>query len=107
MPVLTFFFIVITMASIGLPGLNGFVGEFLVLAAVFQNGFYILGACAATGIILSAIYMLWLVQRVPSAPSLEQSRGTVRPGRAVDFKGPGVSEMGPRGTLILPGILIT
>lgn len=71
MPVLTFFFIVITMASIGLPGLNGFVGEFLVLAAVFQNGFYILGACAATGIILSAIYMLWLVQRVFFGPLRE------------------------------------
>ena len=64
MPVLTFFFVVITMASIGLPGLNGFVGEFLVLAALFQNGSYVLGTCAATGIILSAIYMLRLVQRV-------------------------------------------
>ena len=71
MPVLTFFFVVITMASIGLPGLNGFVGEFLVLVAVFQQENYVLGACAATGIILSAIYMLWLVQRVFFGPLRE------------------------------------
>jgi NADH-quinone oxidoreductase subunit M len=63
MPVFTFFFVLITLSSIGLPGLNGFVGEFLVLAGIFQvNMFY--AAAAAVGIVLGAYYMLWLVQRV-------------------------------------------
>jgi NADH-quinone oxidoreductase subunit M len=56
-------FLVVTMSSIGLPGLNGFVGEFLILAGTFRvhKGFAVL---AAIGIILAAVYMLWMWQRV-------------------------------------------
>jgi NADH-quinone oxidoreductase subunit M len=51
------------LSSLGLPGLNGFVGEFLVLLGAFQvNGW--LAAAATTGIIFAAVYLLWMYQRV-------------------------------------------
>ena len=63
MPVFAAFFIVVTLSSIGLPGLNGFVGEFLILVGTFKaTGLY--AVLAATGIILAAAYMLWMYQRV-------------------------------------------
>jgi NADH-quinone oxidoreductase subunit M len=63
MPVYATIFLVITLSSIGLPLLNGFVGEFLVLTGAFlaKN---IYGILAATGVIWSACYMLWMYQRV-------------------------------------------
>jgi NADH-quinone oxidoreductase subunit M len=63
MPVYATFFLVVTLASIGLPLLNGFVGEFLVLSGAFQAR-AIYGTLAATGVIWSACYMLWMYQRV-------------------------------------------
>ncbi|MBM3771414.1 MAG: NADH-quinone oxidoreductase subunit M [Acidimicrobiia bacterium] len=56
-------FFVITLSSIGLPGLNGFVGEFLILLGAFARH-RTLTVVAATGVILSATYMLWMFQRV-------------------------------------------
>jgi NADH-quinone oxidoreductase subunit M len=55
------------LSSVGLPGLNGFVGEFLILSGSFQThpGWT---TVAATGVILAAIYLLWLVQRVFYGP---------------------------------------
>jgi NADH-quinone oxidoreductase subunit M len=74
LPVLSFFFLVVTFSSIGLPGLNGFIGEFLVLVGMFQvNVAY--GAFAAVGIVLGAYYMLWLVQRVFFGPLREPHHG--------------------------------
>ena len=70
LPVLTFFFVVMTLSSIGLPGLNGFVGEFLVLVGMFQVN-KAFAAVAAVGIILGAFYMLWLVQRIFFGPLRE------------------------------------
>lgn len=63
MPVYATFFLIVTLASIGLPLLNGFVGEFLVLSGAFQAK-AVWGIVAATGVIWSACYMLWLYQRV-------------------------------------------
>jgi NADH-quinone oxidoreductase subunit M len=63
MPVYSTFFLIITLASIGLPLLNGFIGEFLVLSGAFQAQ-KLWGILAATGVIWSACYMLWLYQRV-------------------------------------------
>jgi NADH-quinone oxidoreductase subunit M len=60
-------FLIITLASIGLPGLNGFVGEFLILVGAFAWNPRI-AAFAATGVILSAAYMLWMFQRVNYGP---------------------------------------
>jgi NADH-quinone oxidoreductase subunit M len=62
-PHLTAVFLIVTLASIGLPGLNGFVGEFLVLLGAFQWDPRF-ASVAAVGMILSAAYMLWMFQRV-------------------------------------------
>jgi NADH-quinone oxidoreductase subunit M len=60
-------FLIITLSSIGLPGLNGFVGEFLILLGAFRWNPK-MAAFAATGVILSAAYMLWMFQRVNYGP---------------------------------------
>jgi NADH-quinone oxidoreductase subunit M len=66
-PRLVAVFLIITLSSIGLPGLNGFVGEFLIMAGVFRWNPWLTGV-AATGVILSAVYMLWMFQRVNYGP---------------------------------------
>ena len=63
MPVYATFFLFIVLASVGLPLLNGFVGEFLVLRGAFQAR-AVYGVLAATGVIWSACYLLWMYQRV-------------------------------------------
>ena len=63
MPRLVAAFLLITLASIALPGMNGFVGEFLILVGSFLWSWK-LAAFAASGVILSAVYMLWMFQRV-------------------------------------------
>jgi NADH-quinone oxidoreductase subunit M len=63
MPVYAAFFMIVTLSSIGLPGLNGFVGEFLILLGTFGVDRW-RAAAAALGVILSAVYMLWMYQRV-------------------------------------------
>src|SRR5258707_1934308 len=60
-------FLLVTLSSIGLPGLNGFVGEFLILLGAFRSN-AVMAAFAATGVILSAAYMLWMFQRVNYGP---------------------------------------
>jgi len=82
MPIFAFFLILFSLSSIGLPGLNGFISEFGVLYAVFTSSSTDLHAIvgplgkpyaifAATGIILSAVYMLWMCQRVLFGPLKE------------------------------------
>ncbi|MGA9529034.1 MAG: NADH-quinone oxidoreductase subunit M [Terriglobales bacterium] len=63
MPKYAAFFLVTVLASIGLPLMNGFIGEFLVLSGAFQAK-PIYGILAATGVIWSAGYLLWMYQRV-------------------------------------------
>ena len=63
MPVYAGFFMLFTLASIGLPGLNGFIGEFLIILGGFKAK-KLAGIFAATGIIIGAGYMLWLYQRI-------------------------------------------
>ncbi len=90
-PVLASVFLVVTLSSIGLPGLNGFVGEILVLAGVFtQNRTY--AAIAALGMILGAVYMLWMYQRVFL-------------GRASNPENAAMKDIGLREKLILLPIL--
>jgi NADH-quinone oxidoreductase subunit M len=62
-PVYASVFLVVTLSSIGLPGLNGFVGEVLVLAGSFARN-KIHGSLAALSMVLGAVYMLWMYQRV-------------------------------------------
>ncbi len=63
MPKYALFFMLFTMASVGLPGTSGFVGEFLSLAGIYQANTWVTAVCA-TGIILGAAYMLYLYRRV-------------------------------------------
>jgi NADH-quinone oxidoreductase subunit M len=63
MPVLMSFFLFIALSSLALPPLNGFIGEFLILIGTFQ-GHHAWAAWAASGAVLSAIYLLWAYQRV-------------------------------------------
>jgi NADH-quinone oxidoreductase subunit M len=62
-PLYTAAFLFVTLGSIGLPGLSGFVGEFLVLLGTFARN-PVWAALAGTGVVLGALYMLWVVQRV-------------------------------------------
>jgi NADH-quinone oxidoreductase subunit M len=63
MPVFATFFMIVTLSSIGLPGLNGFVGEFLILLGAFRAE-PLWAVFGALGVILAAVYMLWMFQRV-------------------------------------------
>ncbi len=63
MPVYATFFLVILLSSVGLPLMNGFIGEFLILSGAFQAK-AIYGILAASGVIWSAVYLLWMYQRV-------------------------------------------
>jgi NADH-quinone oxidoreductase subunit M len=62
-PALSVLFLIVVLSSLGLPGLNGFVGEFLVLLGAFQVN-PLLATVASTGIIFAAVYLLWMYQRV-------------------------------------------
>jgi len=64
MPVFATIFMIVTLSSIGLPGTNGFVGEFLVLIGSYESDLRWYGLIATSGVILSAVYMLWMFQRV-------------------------------------------
>ncbi len=66
-PLYTFFFIFVSLSSIGLPGLNNFVGEFLILLGSFEAKRWA-GILAVTGVVFGAVYMLWLVERVFFGP---------------------------------------
>ncbi len=63
MPKYAVVFLILTMANVGLPGTSGFVGEFLTLLGVFRVNTWV-ALFAATGVILSAAYALWLYRRV-------------------------------------------
>ncbi len=72
MPIYTLVFVIITMSSIGLPGTNGFVGEFMILAGSFfsrssigfGSSWFVMTLLAATGVIFAAVYMLHAVLRI-------------------------------------------
>ncbi|HEY7291994.1 MAG TPA: NADH-quinone oxidoreductase subunit M [Vicinamibacterales bacterium] len=91
-PRLVAVFLIITLSSIGLPGLNGFVGEFLILLGAFRADPR-LAAFAATGVILSATYMLWMFQRVNYGP--------------VDDKNAALPDLQPREWLVIAPIVAT
>ena len=73
MPVFSALTLIVTLSSMGLPGLNGFVGEFTILlgsmgAASLGETAWIYTAFATTGVILAAVYLLWMFQRVFMGP---------------------------------------
>jgi NADH-quinone oxidoreductase subunit M len=67
MPIYAAFFLVVALSSLGLPGLNGFVGEFLALLGAFQR-MPVYAVLGATGVVLAAVYLLWMYQRVMFGP---------------------------------------
>ncbi len=67
-PLLAGIFTVVMLSSVGLPGLNGFVGEFLVLQGTFLSG-DVWAVVGAAGVILAALYLLWAYQRVFHGPA--------------------------------------
>src|SRR5438105_388736 len=67
MPLYATLFVIAMLSSVGLPGLNGFIGEFLILTGSYQS-FPRYAILAATGVILAAIYLLWLIEKVFYGP---------------------------------------
>ena len=95
-PVFSTLFLIVTLSSIGLPGLNGFVGEFLILLGSFNSaalGSHWYVVFAATGVVFAAVYMLWMFQRVIF--------GTVRHEENATLKDLSVREIG----LLVPILL--
>jgi NADH-quinone oxidoreductase subunit M len=77
MPVFSIAFLIVALSSIGLPGTNGFVGEFLILLGAFRTR-PIPATISALAIILAAGYMLWLVRRVFFGPIVHTVNETIR-----------------------------
>ncbi len=74
MPVFTAFFMIFCLSNIGVPGTSGFVGEFMILLSLFKANFWVL-AIAATAVVLSCAYTLWMFRQVffgPLNPDLNQ-----------------------------------
>ena len=63
MPKYSIFFMLFTLAALGLPGTSGFIGEFLILMGAFKDNFLV-AVIASLGVIFGAAYMLWLYRRV-------------------------------------------
>ena len=104
-PLMAGFFLFMAFASIGLPGLNGFVGEFLVLVGSFPSlpGFAVV---AAFGVVLAAIYMLWAYRRVFTGPLTGAANRKI-----VDLSPKETAILAPLAALVLllglyPGILL-
>jgi NADH-quinone oxidoreductase subunit M len=67
MPIFATFLMIVTLASVAVPGTNGFVGEFMILVGVFKT-YPLFGVFAVSGMIFGATYMLWMYQRVMFGP---------------------------------------
>jgi NADH-quinone oxidoreductase subunit M len=77
LPLFSTFFMIVTLSSIGLPLLNGFVGEFLILLGAFKAN-VTQAVFATSGIILSSVYMLWMYQRVIFGDVKDQRNKTLK-----------------------------
>jgi NADH-quinone oxidoreductase subunit M len=76
-PIYAAIFLVVALSSVGLPGLNGFVGEFLIMLGAFAR-WPAATAVAASGVVLAAVYMLWMYQRVMFGPLANPENENVR-----------------------------
>jgi NADH-quinone oxidoreductase subunit M len=135
MPVYAAFFLIIMFSSAGLPGTNGFVGEFLILAGTFKAsglGLQPYAILAGSGVVLSAVYLLWMYQRVfqgpvrdPLAGATAETSDTAAPAHVTSAHGahqaheahgahgavaaghrPGLTDIGAREIAILVPIVI-
>jgi NADH-quinone oxidoreductase subunit M len=91
-PLLASYFLFLGLASIGLPGTNGFVGEFLILLGTFKAN-WLYGGIAVTGVIFSAAYFLWYYERSMLGPI----------GKAVKDS---ISDLHPRELLIAASLSV-
>ena len=81
MPVFSVIFLIVILSSIGLPGLNGFIGEFLVLIGSYNSANLhsnLYTVFSSTAVILSAVYLLWLFQRVMLGPLEKEENKSVK-----------------------------
>lgn len=79
-PIYGSLFLVICLSSIGLPGLNGFIGEFMILIGSFNSPLlnsHTYTIIATTGVVLSAVYLLWMYQRVLLGPITKEENKTI------------------------------
>lgn len=79
-PIFASLFLVVCLSSIGLPGLNGFIGEFMILVGAFKSdllGNHTYAIAATSGVVLSAVYLLWMFQRVMMGPITKDENRTV------------------------------
>jgi len=76
MPKVGVLFMIFTLGAIGLPGTSGFVGEFLILMGAFKKSFLV-AFIASFGVILSAVYMLWLYKRVFFGKIINETLNTI------------------------------
>jgi NADH-quinone oxidoreductase subunit M len=95
MPAYATVFMLFMLASVGLPGTSGFVGEILVIIGVFQVD-SLVAALAATGMILGAAYMLWLYRRVIFGALVQDHLRTIR-----DLRPHEVAAFAPLAILVL------
>ena len=94
MPLFALFFVLTVLSSAGLPGLNGFVGEYLVLLGAFEQS-PLLAAISASGVIFGAVYLLTATRRVLFGPLVRDENK-------------GLSDLGPRElALLTPLVLMT
>ncbi|OFZ71274.1 MAG: NADH dehydrogenase [Bdellovibrionales bacterium RIFOXYD1_FULL_44_7] len=77
MPLFALAFMIIVLSSIGVPGTNGFVGEFLVLLGAW-NSYPVFAVVAAVGVILGAVYMLWMFQKVMLGPITNEANKVLK-----------------------------
>ena len=94
-PIYAAIFMVVMLSSVGLPGLNGFVGEFLILLGTFLRN-WIAAAFAVSGIVLGALYLLWTYERVMFGPITKAVNETIR-----DLNGREIAVMIPVLALML------
>jgi NADH-quinone oxidoreductase subunit M len=99
MPLLAFFFILAALGSAALPGLNGFVGEFPILAGAYQTSPRA-SVLAATGMILGAFYLLWMLRQLIFGPLREPSAHDDHGGG----KAPSDELAGPHGARACPPV---
>ena len=97
LPRLATLFVIASLAMVGLPLMNGFVGEFLILSSTFAEVSHGWAIAATVGVILSAAYMLWLVQRVFYGPESQLSST----GSAPDLRLGEQSVLWPMAVLML------
>jgi NADH-quinone oxidoreductase subunit M len=119
LPLLSFFFLLLTFSSIGLPGLNGFAGEFLLLTGAFARGWseapeslgsqlLWVAVLSTLGVVLGAWYMLFLVQRVFFGPLREPAHdyGQAAHSHATEHEHSGPVDMTPREVFALAPLVI-